>query len=272
MKRLTSFLAVLVIAAVNALVLFFVSALAAGGDGSADGVRMVWLYGYVWIGGFTLLASVLCLRNKGALGMSTAGATLPLGMVAAFASVLLSDFIGRTRPMSPALAAACRTAGAKYLAQPSTPVRSIAYDWAGPHAPDINYFTAEASGLITHSSGGSGPAWPAQIEFIESRCCRFMGRPDNGAGPFVRSVGQGGSIGAAAITADGLVTFQRAPLATLGLDSELTQYDLTVSDRRDGRKLATLRYFLDAGKDIGCATPDGGTMDERAFVLRAVGI
>src|SRR5262245_29235880 len=45
---------VLLIALLNSVVLFFASFLAAGGDGSADGIHRVWIFGYTWIGLFTI--------------------------------------------------------------------------------------------------------------------------------------------------------------------------------------------------------------------------
>ena len=63
---------------INAVVLFFASMLAAGGDGDASGVKAIWLLGYTWIALVCVAAFVLCTRNRGALGTLLTIAALPI--------------------------------------------------------------------------------------------------------------------------------------------------------------------------------------------------
>ena len=85
-----AYLGVLAIAIANSALLFFASFLAAGGDGSADGIYRVRFYGFTWIGICTVAALVCCARKRSAAGISVAVSTLP----AAWALALVVIFAG----------------------------------------------------------------------------------------------------------------------------------------------------------------------------------
>lgn len=74
------------------------------------------------------------------------------------------------------------------------------------------------------------------------------------------------------LTADALVTYKSTRVQRDGLEPGTVQYDITVSDRRDGRRLGSFRYFLNEGRRRGCGTTPDGVMSEVDFVSRAIGL
>lgn len=182
-KTVAACAAALLATAFNSVVLFFLSLLAAGGDGSDDLVRLVWLFGYLWIAIFLLASLVFCVRGKRRIGMAVSVMTLPAGYVLALIGVLVNAGWTSLRPNSADFELACQSAGARYLAKPSAGVESIAYDWeAGTYPPQINYFAMGARGNVFGSRGGL-PQFPPSIKFTEGRCCQFEGGPRNGVRP-----------------------------------------------------------------------------------------
>ena len=124
-----AYVGVLLLVALNCLVFFFVSVLAVPGDGSADGVGTVRLFGYVWIAASTGAALILCARGKRGAGILTAVSALPTAYVAAVLSplaVTCSRISSRTRRSSGRRA----SLRIHFAAAPATPVQSIAYDGA----------------------------------------------------------------------------------------------------------------------------------------------
>lgn len=166
----------------------------------------------------------------------------------------------------------CKAAGPHYILKPSKVVESIAYDWEpGTYPPDINYFKVDARGNVSGLRGGL-PSFPAAIKFIEGRCCQYEGGPRNHVGPFVRHPNTGEYFGITELTADVLVTYKRSDAEVPSSQAGLKAVDITVTDRRDGQTLATLRYLLDRERRRGCGAVSNGAMDEQAFIHRAVGI
>ncbi len=266
-----TYLGIALIVAANCVVLFFASFLAAGGDGNASGVKTVWLFGYSCIGVLALISLALCFRGRRLLAVLTVAGSLPIAFFAGSLVVLGDMLVAHLAPSSPVLVEACKTAGAKFIAAPAAPVQSIASDWEDKYAPQYSYFEFDRVGRVSSLQGGL-PRFPAPIKFSEGRCCRYEGPPTNMVGPFVRHPNGADYYGITALTADALVTYRSSKLGETSDVSDLRQIDLEVTDRRDGKTLATLRYFLDSRMRRGCASPTEGAMDEQAFILRAVGI
>lgn len=192
------------------------------------------------------------------------------------------------QPDAPAFTSECRTAGAQFHKLPTSPVHSIAYDWDGNYAPRvITHFTIGFGGH-TDSMGFSDGyfdsfPYPSAIEFTErKRRPDSEGLPAGASGPYVRFPRWDGrfprqdtSYGIATLTADALVTYQWTSTEDpkqAAPQQGIVTYDLTVTDRRNGEKLASLRYVIDERKDRACGSTEGTTMNERAFVLKAVGV
>ena len=267
-----AYIIVLLITALNCVVLFFASLLAAGGDGSADGVYRVWLFGYPWIAIFALTAIIQCARGKRARAIGIASSTLPAGYIAALVGTLIFSVFGNLKSNSPEFEAACKGAGPTYIQKPAAVVESIAYDWEpGTYPPDTNYFEVDARGNVSALQGGL-PRLSPPVKFTEGRCCQFEGRPLNGVGPFLRHLNAGEYFGIPELTADALVTYTVSYVELPSSKTRLKTVHVAVTDRRDGRALATLRYVLDEKGLRGCGAVSEGVMDEQAFIRRAVAI
>lgn len=57
------------------------------------------------------------------------------------------------KPASSSFVADCQTAGVSYLNAPSSPVRSIAYDWEGRRGPDVGRYEEWFNGRLKGSGG-----------------------------------------------------------------------------------------------------------------------
>jgi hypothetical protein len=260
-----------IVAGLNAVALFFLSLLAVGGDGSSGGIYVVRAFGFGWIALCTVLALWLCHRGRGALGVATALSTWPTGFAMAYAVVVAGIGWERIKPNSAVFEAACRGAATTFVAAPKAPVQSVAFDWEGKGPPGYTFFSVDSKGNVGGLRGGTGAGWPVAIRFTEGRCCRFEGPPRNQVRPYVRRLNTTQEyFGVTELTADTLVSLRSAPVPGREAGSSLTQFDVAVTDRRDGAELASMRYFLDARNRRGCVA--GGVMDERAFVLKAVGV
>lgn len=270
-------LALLLIGAVNCAVFLFFSILSVRGDGGPSATETIWLVGFGWIAAFFIVSLVLCVRKSARTAILFSAGALPLGYaswIVYFQVDLQVDRIYRSMTLNSAeFALACAGTGAKFVAKPAAPVRSIAYDWTGD-PPKFKHFNIEWNGNISFGGGYGFALLPAQIAFTESRCCRSEGRPGNGISPYIRQPNEnnGGYFGVTDLTADVLVMFRASPVGVESQESNLTKVDVTVTDRRDGRMLASLSYAIDERKRRGCGETSERLMDERAFVLRAVGV
>lgn len=77
-----TYLGIFLIIAINCVILMFASFLAAGGDGSVNGVRTVWLFGYTWIAVFSIASLIQCYRGNKSTALGIAAGTLPAAYVA----------------------------------------------------------------------------------------------------------------------------------------------------------------------------------------------
>ena len=266
---------VIAIGAFNALAVFFLSILAVGGDGTSDGIVTVRWFGFSAIVVATVISLVMCARGRHAAGIKTAIGTLPAAYVVSLLVLFAGSMFDALAPAPSTFAAACKDMGAQYFKSPAKPVRSLAYDWKdGDFPPEIVHFKTASNGHLSDLNGGLGFQLPAQIDFTEGKCCRFEGRPITGSGlPYIRRPNSGTPyFGISELTADSLVMFSSSRIDLAGAQWSLTKYEVTVTDRRTGETLVTLKYMLDARRRRGCGTSANGVMDERGFVLKAVGI
>jgi hypothetical protein len=267
-----AYIALLLITAFNCVALFFASLLAVGGDGSAGGIHRTWLVGYTWIAFFAAVALNQCMRGKRSRAIAIASSTLPAGFAAAVVGLLIASSFNQLKPNAPELESACESAGPRYLQKPAAKVESVGYDWGpGTYPPDTNYFEIDKRKNVSNLQGGL-PRFPPPIKFIEGRCCQFEGAPSNGIGPYVHHPKSGEYFGITELTSDALVTYKVTHTSIAGSEYSLKTVDMAVTDRRDGRTLATLRYVLDQQGRRGCGAVSESAMDEQAFILRAIGV
>ena len=237
---------VLIVAAINCVVLFFLAFLAAGGDGSSDGVRTIWLFGYIWIALVTSAALVLCARKRGPAGIAIAASALPTAYVASIAAIVLGVGLASLKPAPAEFKAACETSGAQFLSQPVQPVRSVGYEWGREYPVEINYLRIAENNHVS-AIETRNPPYPPGITAIDSK----VAKPDVLVS-FTYPIGKEELL--EAISRQGLVG-----------------YELTVLDQRDNRTLAKLRYFTDFANKKACGPTVDGALSVRAFVLRAIG-
>ncbi len=169
----------------------------------------------------------------------------------------------------------CKTTGATFTKLPASPVRSIAYDWNTRYSPPFSQFKVRFGTRIT-SLGRSDLPYPKSIEFTERKRSNLEGRPAQGPdGPYIRFPRAGAYYGIPALTADVLVYSRVGPeeeLQKAESEQGIVRYEVTVTDRRTGDKLASLRYIIDAKQRRGCGLTGENTMSERSFVLKATGL
>ncbi len=178
------------------------------------------------------------------------------------------------RPDPADFVAACRNAGPHYASLPDAPVRSIAYDWNTEPAPPFNDVTVAFGTRITRLAYADGPH-PGGIDYVERKRSSREGRPAAGPdGPYLRFPRNGAYHGVPELSADVLVRYTLHPereLQKAEPDQGMVHYALTVTDRRTGRQLATLRYVIDASRGRACGLTEEDRINERAFVLKAIG-
>lgn len=256
------------------------SILNAAGSGSTTVGTITMIVGGIWVLAFTYASWSLCSKGQNDKGLLVAFLTWPtaslVGIALRIGQSTVSDFISDHKSPSSEFVLACKSAGVNFLTKPTTPVRSIAYDWVEshePYLPNRNHFILNASGRI-ESSMETLPRFSAPIEFVESRCCRFEGGPLNGIGPFIRR--PTGKLtdyfGITELTADALVTYKISKLTSANGGVDLEQVIVRVSDRRDAQTLATLQYVWDRKNRKLCGTTSDGVLDELSFIQKAVNL
>lgn len=260
-----SLVVVTAIAFANAVVLYFISLLAAGGDGSADGVILVRWAGAILISLCTAVAFLLCLRRQQATGIAMAAASLPIAFALSIIADTAVDIFSSLMPSSNEFQQMCKAAATTYNKRPSQPVRSIAFDWRGEYRAQHTYFHAGWNGRVNSAGSMSFHPGPAQIEFTEER-------PESGQG-FIRRPRQGNPIyPVSTLTADVIVVSHWEPVPQTKKLSGMRRHEVTVSDRRNSELLATTVYFLSADGKLGCAgAGEGGAVDQKLFALKALG-
>ncbi len=252
------------------------SVLNAAGSGSTTAGTITMIFGGIWVLAFTYASWSLCSKGQNDKGLLVAFLTWPVASAVGMAirwGISTINNVTSDHTSNPEFEQVCKSAGVKYVAKPVSPVRSIAYDWEGSRDPGLNVIQLAPSGRI-ESSGYVMPRFPATIEFTEARCCSHVGAPTNGIGPFIRrpNGNTGEYFGVTALTADALVTYKISKAESSKADADFGQVDVTITDRRDGQLLGTLRYISDSKNKKMCGTTSMGMMDEAAFVRKAVGL
>ena len=264
--------ALLVILIVNCGLFFVASILTVPGDGSEAYMEIKWAIGLGWIVIVLLGSLKLISMGRSEMAFLLAVLTLPLALVGFMLAFSALDLYASLKPNSKEFKAACRSVGVTYFHKPNSPVHSIAYDWpADAYPPRFSSFKLDGRGNVSAEASGL-PRFPEQIEFTEVRGGRYEGPPSNGIGPFIRHPRSGPYNGIAELSADALVTFNQVEKPAIGSKFNVQLWQVTVQDRRDGQVLAELRYATDWKNKRACGETSPGVMDERAFVLRAVGI
>ena len=181
----------------------------------------------------------------------------------------------RSRPNDPEFIQACQGAGVSYIALPSAPVTSLAYDWAANSVrPEYTHFRIDEGGNVSELNFMLVEQFPSAIKFTE-RPCHWCGVGGTPKGQFERNINQAAfSRGKPTdeLSADAIVYYDSKRRRLKENGAAIEEVSITVSDRRDAKVLARLRYVLDSMGRRACGTTSGNVMDEEQFVLRSLGL
>lgn len=262
------------ISAFNCAFVFVAGVLAVGGDGSSDGVQRVWPYGSLWVALFTTAAIALMSRGKSGTAILTAAATVPTALATAMAMSVAGYALGQLRPNSSALEAACKTAGVTFFAKPKLAVNSIAYDWGQKYPVEINFLEI-SDGYRLSNFQTRNPPYPPQIAFTE-KVATEVHRDGTKSTTIVRIPRDGKGTSESALSADVLVSYKyvagKDELGKASAQQGLIGYEVTITDRRDDRELAKLRYFTELARKRACGPAGTKVLGIQAFVLTALGM
>ena len=178
------------------------------------------------------------------------------------------------RPNSSALEAVCKTAGVIFSAKPKLAVNSIAYDWGQKYPVDINFFEISNGYRLSNLQTRNSP-YPPQIVFTEmvateerndgTKSTTILRKPRDGAGTFE-----------SALSADVLVSYKyiagKEELGKAFDQQGIVGYEVTITDRRDDRELAKLRYFTEFSRMRACGPAGMKVLGIQAIVLTALGM
>ena len=265
---------VFLITVVNCVLLFVAGVLTVGGNGGSEGPMTVWICGGLWLAAFTAASLVLVARGRSEAGLLTAVAAMPTAYAAVLAVLYASYAFGQIRPTSPELKAACKTAGVWFLSKPAQAVGSIAFDWSAKFPPQIDYLEF-ADDFRLSKIGSFNPEYPSQIAFTE-KVKTEMQRDGTKSTTIFRISRTGERTPGPVLAADVLVSYKylagEEELWKVSSQQGLVGYEITVTDRRDARELAKLRYFTELARERACGPAGTKVLHIQAFVLTALGM
>jgi len=199
---------------------------------------------------------------------------MPTAYSALVAGLYAGYVFGQIRPTSSELKEFCKTAEAQFLARPAQSVGSIAFDWNREFPPQIDYLEF-ADGFRLSKIGSSNPEYPPQIAFTEEIKTEVR-RDGTKSTTILRFPRKGEGTREPVLAADVLVSYRylvgEGELWKTSASQGLVGYEITVTDRRDDRELAKLRYFTDLARDRACGPVGNKVLHIRTFVLTALGM
>lgn len=264
--------ATLIITLLNVVLVFVISLI--GGDGT----ELIWTtqyIGFAWVAVASGFALFKCSKGSGSLGVVTALLTVPVGLtITVIAAQIWSVSEGTLRKheaIPNEVTESCQVAGATYIASPSMPVHSIAFDWQTQLTwARMSYFSNDSPKF-----GGfrllEEIKYPEAIRFIEQKA-RGVTQAEK-QWPYKRKPNGGAFVEASELTADILVTYEYRTLSKAEARNSYVLTDIAVTDRRNGKALATLRYVTGSSDTWPiCGETSKGEMNIAAFIFKAIGI
>jgi len=233
--------------------------------------------------GCLVVALVLAFAQKKYLAFSVALAPAPVLIVGVllFGSLLATYVIPLFETESSEFTTACRDAGSRFFRTPAMPVHSIAY---GPSPNTIGTYKTGLYGRLTQIGGFDAPMprFDAAIEFTEHRRGYGDGITSTDSGLYVRLMPKSNDLNdryrgnvVESLTADVLVTYRIFPkeeLAKAPIAQGPVTHELTVTDRRDGQTIASMRYVIDQKGHHICGPMTNNVLSEKAFLAQALGL
>jgi len=176
--------------------------------------------------------------------------------------------IAQLTPDSKEFIAECNTTDIQFIKSPASPVHSITYSWNTKIKPPFVQFQTNGSRISSiHYLNLPVDVMPG-IDFVEVKTS-YEGHTKQEPS-FLKYTSPGKYTGTDVATADVLVYYQLSPeeeLKKAEIEQGLIRYELTISDKKTGEKLASKRYIIDAKKGRAC----GPALDDRTFILKTIG-
>jgi hypothetical protein len=210
--------------------------------------------------------------NQGDYGTACAILISPMFIVTGIFSiveVVKSVGLSISSMSSTAYTDECKTAGVQYIKLPSQPAHSIAYEWDQLARPEFDYYEITSLGF---SAASRNPPYSSSIVFTEYGLSTKYNLKHNQMSSYTHKEREGEgykSDRVKKISADILVNYR---IREIDNSNDITSYDLIVSDRRDGVKLARLKYVIDRRERRFCGFTSENKINEREFILKAIGL
>lgn len=235
----------------------------------------VQIVGFAWIAFASSFALSRCSKGKGSNGVAIALSTLPVGFFATFIAATIwsaaQGILVLVEPVPNEVAEVCKSGGPRYLDSPATPVHSIAFDWkTSLHRGRFSYVNNEPS-KFGRFRFLDQIVYPQTVHFIEERFRSAYGVRPEDRWPYMRKPNGGVFVGVAESTADSLVTYEITKLSKVDAKNIFEMVDITVTDRRDERVLASLQYPTDGKNFPLCGETSPGEVNTAEFIFKAIG-
>ena len=175
-------------------------------------------------------------------------------------------------PIPTEVAETCKSGGPRYLLSPATPVHSIAFVWkTSLERGRFSYVNKDAR-KFGRFRFLDEIEYPQTVHFIEREFHGGFGVRTDEHWPFMSKPNGGVFVGAAESIADALVTYEITKLSKVDAKNMFELADITVSDRRNGQVLASLRYPTDGHNTPLCGETSPGEVNIAEFIFRAIGV
>lgn len=268
--------ATLLIIMVNSMMMFYLIFFASLGNGVREGVGTAQIVGYGWLAIASSFALYKCSKGKGAAGVVIAITTLPMGMAVIYVVSMTwaagQVVLGWIEPTPSEITEVCKSGGPRYLASPSSPVHSIAFDWeTSLQRARFSYVNKDPKRFGTFRSL-ENVEYPTTVHFIERKYSAGLAERSNEHWPYMRKTTNGIWSGVDAFTADALVTYEIEQLSEANARKKFELTEITVTDRRTGQVLASLRYPTDGHNTPLCGETSPGEMNIAEFIFKATGV
>lgn len=260
----------------NCFVVFLAATLAVNGDGTPGGMFTVLAFGGIGIAICTSLACWLNRKKYSPLDVLLVLVTLPICFfVGRFVFLGVQEYTSRTvlAKELPEFDAACKTAGAEFVAPPKKAVRSIAFDHENGLAY-INNIAIDASNRVLLTSYKNIEFhFPPAVQTFETRHAKRL--PDGATAYTVTSsTRQSGPVDIPALSADVLVKYRDVLLGKkekgVAESDAFWGHEVTVVDRRDNSTLAVLKYFTYFQYQRACGPTENSNMYVGDFIAKAI--
>jgi len=220
-------------------------------------------------------AAFLASAEKSRMALFAAISPSPLLFAGSILFGLFDYFVAPILGAEP-YATACRNTEESYFTNRIPTFHSIAYDWDGNFDPGANTYKIGLFGRLATTDRSERPRIDNAVSFTERRRGNNYGVPATGPTKYVRRYSRSSTeIDIDTLTADILVTYKISPenkSSKAPIGREPKTHEIVVTDRRNGLKIAKLRYVIDQKNNRICGVFKNKVLSEDSFLLKALGI